>query len=629
MPDTDEEGFYHWFPWGKNIEEGWSFDVITLLAIIGEGSVAEFAQTITASSLCMLPRLIPAPQALLRPQRPQRLPEVHAKLAGVYGGTLLDSVGFFANILHPLDEYRPFDFRVFEIKHTHLLRPEAKRRLENEGFLGTVFGLRWLKRKKQAKKQEQQQKLSEITVNNTRENGGSSSAANGSETTAADTDADPLRRRNTANGKHVTLDVDGADPEHDGDQVPTPGINRQPTMAERITDAITAPKMMTPANRAVSSPNARYTVPPALDSPMHVINVFSFLLTVAILITSAYWNDGAAVTAIVTISLAASVMGYASWWYPLLMARQANAKVPPGDVVIRTREGAFLVVKCTEEVARELYQGTEECCYVSTKYHRLFMGIAMVLLMVAVVLLGNCRWASQALIGGAYVLLNSIYWVCGLLPQRFFWDLSRYTITDITPEDVKHNDQNQVPPNFTRTLWYAIRETKKDAWVDRSGALPGTLQWKKWLEEALRAANEGNHDWDAVGRKDVIMRENPDAYQHQHQHQHRPEMSSRQQTENMVKQHESGHWPVTNDPAAQQAPLDQVQPTPFQHPGGALLWWWVPCLDSLFSWGFWIWSFVFWFGYNTPGHIISWPLQSCEHVLVGDSGMVSGFLHDD
>ena len=107
--------------------------------------------------------------------------------------------------------------------------------------------------------------------------------------------------------------------------------------------------------------------------------------------------------------------------------------------------------------------------------------------------------------------------------------------------------------------------------MDRSGALPGTLQWKKWLEEALRAANEGNHDWDAVGRKDVIMRENPDAYQHQHQHQHRPEMSSRQQTENMVKQHESGHWPVTNDPAAQQAPLDQVQPTPFQHPGGALL----------------------------------------------------------
>ncbi|KAA8633461.1 hypothetical protein SMACR_00635 [Sordaria macrospora] len=545
MPDTDEEGFYHWFPWGKNIEEGWSFDVITLLAIIGEGSVAEFAQTITASSLCMLPRLIPAPQALLRPQRPQRLPEVHAKLAGVYGGTLLDSVGFFANILHPLDEYRPFDFRVFEIKHTHLLRPEAKRRLENEGFLGTVFGLRWLKRKK-AKKQEQQNMNSEITINNTRENGG---GANGSDTTAADTDADAdaIRRRNGGgtNGKHVTLDV--ADTEH-GDHIPTPGINRQPTMAERITDIVTAPKIMTPQNRAVSSPNARYTVPPALDSPMHVINVFSFLITVAILITSAYWNDGAAVTAIVTISLAASVMGYASWWYPLLMARQANAKVPPGDVVIRTREGAFLVVKCTEEVARELYQGTEECRYVSTKYHRLFMGIAMVLLMVAVVLLGNCRWASQALIGGAYVLLNSIYWVCGLLPQRFFWDLSRYTITDITPEDVKNNDQNDVPPNFTRTLWYAIRETKKDAWVDRSGALPGTVQWKKWLHEALQAANEGVHDWDAVGRKDVIMRENPDAY------------VSREPS-NLAKQHDVGHWP--NDPAAQKAPLDQVQPSPY------------------------------------------------------------------
>ncbi|KAK3950509.1 hypothetical protein QBC32DRAFT_13506 [Pseudoneurospora amorphoporcata] len=546
MPDTDVEGFYHWFPWGKNINEGWSFDVITLLAIIGEGSVAEFAQTITASSLCMLPRLIPAPQALLRPQRPQRLPEVHAKLAGVYGGTLLDSVGFFANILHPLDEYKPFDFRVFEIKHTHLLKPDVRRRLENEGFLGTVFGLRWLKRKK-AKKQEQ--KNSEITINNTRENG---ARHDFNSDASRDADADAIRRRNGGtDGKHVTLDVDA---EH-GDHIPTLGINRQPTMAERITDIVTAPKMMTPQCVA-SSPNARYTVPPALDSPMHVINVFSFLITIAILITSAYWHDGAAVTAIVTISVSASVMGYASWWYPLLMARQANAKVPPGDVVIRTREGAFLVVKCTEEVARELYQGTEECRYVSTKYHRLFMGIAMVLLMVAVVLLGNCRWSSQALIGGAYVLLNSIYWVCGLLPQRFFWDLSRYTITDVTPEDVKSNDKNDVPPNFTRTLWYAIRETKKDAWVDRSGALPGTLQWKKWLEEALSAANEGNHDWDAVGRKDAIMRENPDAY------------VSREPS-NLVKQHDVGHWP--NDPAAQKAPLDQVQPSPFQHPGGASL----------------------------------------------------------
>ncbi|KAK3401963.1 hypothetical protein B0T20DRAFT_450874 [Sordaria brevicollis] len=548
--------FYKWFPYGKNMEEGWSFDVITLLAIIGEGSVAEFAQTITASSLCMLPRLIPAPQAMLRPQRPQRLPEVHAKLAGVYGGTLLDSVGFFANILHPLDEYRPFDFRVFEIKHTHLLKPGAKRRLENEGFLGTVFGLRWLKRRKKAKKaaaqgeedDDGQQKNSEITINNTREN----SNTNGTD----DASEDALRRRNGGttngtNGKHVTLDVD---PEH-GDPLPSPGINRQPTMAERITDIVAAPKIMTP-QRVASSPNARYTVPPALDSPMHVINIFSFFLTVAILVTSAYWHDGAAVVAIVTISIAATVMGYASWWYPLLMARQANAKVPPGDVVIRTREGAFLVVKCTEEVARELYQGTEECCYVSTKYHRLFMGIAMVLLMVAVVLLGNCKWSSQALIGGAYVLLNSIYWVCGLLPQRFFWDLSRYTITDITPEDVKNNDKNDVPPNFTRTLWYAIRETKKDAWVDRSGALPGTLQWKKWLEEALRAANEGNYDWDAVGRKDAIMRENPDAY------------VSREPS-NLVKQHQTGHWP--NDPAAQKAPLDQVQPSPYQHPGGALL----------------------------------------------------------
>jgi hypothetical protein len=107
------------FPWGRQDLPGWRFDVITLLAIIGESSVAEHAQTLTASTLCLLPRIIPAPQALLRPVRPQRLPEVTAKMAGVYGGVVLDTVGFFANIMHPLEAVRPFGFRVLEIRHKH------------------------------------------------------------------------------------------------------------------------------------------------------------------------------------------------------------------------------------------------------------------------------------------------------------------------------------------------------------------------------------------------------------------------------------------------------------------------------------------------------------------------------
>ncbi len=117
---ADSPGTGWWFPTGKSNSDGWRFDVITLLAVIGESSVAEHSQAITASVLCMLPRIIPAPQAMLRANRPLRMPEVKAKMAGIYSGVVLDTVGFFANIIHPLDDLKPFAFRVLEIKHKDL-----------------------------------------------------------------------------------------------------------------------------------------------------------------------------------------------------------------------------------------------------------------------------------------------------------------------------------------------------------------------------------------------------------------------------------------------------------------------------------------------------------------------------
>ena len=206
----------------------------------------------------------------------------------------------------------------------------------------------------------------------------------------------------------------------------------------------------------------RYTVPPTFYSPLHLIAIISFMLTVGLVAAAWTWEDGTAIVAILLISLASSVVGYASYWRPLLMNRQSTNKVPKGDVVIRTREGAFVLIKCTEEVARELYSGTEECQYVSTKFYRAFMGIVMVLLMVAVVLLGNCGWESQAFIGASYIFLNGIYWALGLLPYEYFWDLGRYVCKDITPEDAKRADEitgedsREGIPSFTRTLWYFL-----------------------------------------------------------------------------------------------------------------------------------------------------------------------------
>jgi hypothetical protein len=84
----------------------------------------------------------------------------------------------------------------------------------------------------------------------------------------------------------------------------------------------------------------------------------------------------------------------------------------------------------------------------------------------------------------------------------------------VTPEDAKNadeitdvNDQREGYPSFTRTLWFAIRETQLTGWVGRSGAAPGTRQWNKWLKEALQNAKNGNRSWDSVARKDAIMKE--------------------------------------------------------------------------------------------------------------------------
>ncbi|KAL2136432.1 hypothetical protein VTI74DRAFT_3665 [Chaetomium olivicolor] len=488
-----------WFPWGQQDLPGWRFDVITLLAIIGESSVAEHAQILTASTLCLLPRIIPAPQALLRPSRPQRLPEVTAKMAGVYGGVVLDTVGFFANIMHPLEEFKPFAFKVLEIRHAHLHAkrpvhvPTRKRDKLMTGLRCALRGLlKWGRNKPMGKDDN------------------SNTTANGTNSRPqptvhfANPDPDPERRLPLSN-----LPASSPPADTSSSLIPDLHLNlpqRTGTISERFTDMLTNPTMVTSEER--------YTVPPAYYSPVHFLNVFSFLLTIGIIVAAAFWRDGTAILAVSLISLAGTIVCYASWWRPILMNRRTTNKVPRGDVVIRTREGAFLLIKCTEEVARELYSGTEECRYVSTALHRAFMGLGMVLLMVSVVLLGNCGWNSQVFIGGSYILLNGMYWLMGLLPQEYFWDLSRYHVEDVTPDDAKRADETTDPddpregtPSFTRTLWYAVRETKHGAWVERSGAMPGTEQWKEWLREAVDEAWKGNRTWEAVRRKNEIMKD--------------------------------------------------------------------------------------------------------------------------
>lgn len=161
--------------------------------------------------------------------------------------------------------------------------------------------------------------------------------------------------------------------------------------------------------------------------------------------------------------------------------------------------------------SRELYTGTEECHYnVGPKLYRVLVGIGTFLFMLSIVLLGNCDFPMQAAIGGSYMLLNGALWLVSLLHKDWFWDLSLYVVRDITPSDALHadltfpgtrNEDRENVASFTRTLWYAIRETKKTGWMRKMGAAPATAEWDEWLKEAEREARNGNRGWKAVERR--------------------------------------------------------------------------------------------------------------------------------
>lgn len=83
-------------------------------------------QPLSASKLSLLPRIIPAPQSFLGSTRNSRLPSQPADVCGVYSGTLVRELNYFANILLPIENMKRFDVAVWEIELSgmHPLSPK-------------------------------------------------------------------------------------------------------------------------------------------------------------------------------------------------------------------------------------------------------------------------------------------------------------------------------------------------------------------------------------------------------------------------------------------------------------------------------------------------------------------------
>lgn len=85
--------------WDNGGFSNFQLDIVGFLAVLGEGSVLANSQVSALSPLFLLPRILPAPQALLPPTRPVKLPSTQAWVTGVYSGNVKDYVHHVAHIL--------------------------------------------------------------------------------------------------------------------------------------------------------------------------------------------------------------------------------------------------------------------------------------------------------------------------------------------------------------------------------------------------------------------------------------------------------------------------------------------------------------------------------------------------
>jgi len=79
--------------------ESLQLDIVGFLAILGEGSVLANAKVSTLSKWIFLPRLIPAPQALMRPTRPLVLEPAPGTVSGIFSGNKRDNINHIGNIV--------------------------------------------------------------------------------------------------------------------------------------------------------------------------------------------------------------------------------------------------------------------------------------------------------------------------------------------------------------------------------------------------------------------------------------------------------------------------------------------------------------------------------------------------
>ncbi|KAK5170437.1 uncharacterized protein LTR77_005025 [Saxophila tyrrhenica] len=232
--------------------------------------------------------------------------------------------------------------------------------------------------------------------------------------------------------------------------------------------------------------SANYDPPPVkakATGPLTWVTLTGFFLSVSLFITSFVLGDGYSMLATLLLSFLSTLIGIANKWTLRLAKRPTgNAPDDAGDLVIRYPNGSFLVVKCDDEVARELYFAPEEIKYTikSPAVYRIISLLATLILMLGIIFLANAKLQLQFAWAASYGIINAAHWAAAALPARSHWDLSCYVIRE---QSVVGGPENKT---FTEALWKAIVLAKGTTWVRNgsSPAAPQTKTWDKWLDDA-------------------------------------------------------------------------------------------------------------------------------------------------
>ncbi|KAL2038103.1 hypothetical protein N7G274_009050 [Stereocaulon virgatum] len=347
-------------------------DIVGFLAILGEASVKANAQVSSLSYLALLPRLLPAPQALIRSTRLENLKSDTGKVIGARSGGIRDYVNHIAHLLHSREPLEAYAVR-----------------------------------------------------------------------------------------------------------------------CERIT-----------------KPNRDATVSARTLGPLAAVELLGTSMSLTLLALSIHRNDGFALLTTILLSLLSTLIGVGSLWKLELMQRRANRRVPKDNIVIKYPHGAFLIVKCDENIARELYWHPEECNYVfGDTVYRLISLVGTLVLMFGVICLGNSTLFLQIGFAASYMILNVAYWVVAALPAQWHWDLSCYEV------EREYYQGGEIQASYTQALWRAIAITQSVDWVRNGAIAPISEAWKLWVEKAgeivesdkekEELAGLGMHSNDSLEKREV------------------------------------------------------------------------------------------------------------------------------